>query len=355
MNRSFQYILVLFSLIFESLICQCEEEFTYNNTLPNNINILLGDSCFYNEDLEGLADLISINNLEYDNAFGIGTQSWFNGRLKILVAGNYGNSSGVNDTIFSLPESIGNWTGLSGLYLEWNRISSLPSSFENLKELRSLYISNNILEGVIENLDSLSNLKYLDLGYNKINQLPISICSLTELQYLWLFNNNLSSLPECMCDMNIDWSSDDSAWFPFFAIGGNSLCENIPECISNSQNFNISLDQFYYSFQIDSPQECDFASINDLGNIPYEIKIENPYPNPFNPKTSIRIDLKKSGMVEILIYDLKGSLIQILNDQKLDAGEHTFNWDAGNYSNGVYLMKINTTKKTFVKKVILMK
>ena len=231
----------------------------------------------------------------------------------------------------------------------------MPSSFENLKELRSLYISNNILEGVIENLDSLSNLKYLDLGYNKINQLPISICSLTELQYLWLFNNNLSSLPECMCDMNIDWSSDDSAWFPFFAIGGNSLCENIPECISNSENFNISLDQFYYSFQIDSPQECDFASINDLGNIPYEIKIENPYPNPFNPKTSIRVDLKKSGMVNILIYDLKGSLIQILNDQKLDAGEHTFNWDAGNYSNGVYLMKINTTKKTFVKKVILMK
>ena len=134
----------------------------------------------------------------------------------------------------------------------------MPSSFENLKELRSLYISNNILEGVIENLDSLSNLKYLDLGYNKINQLPISICSLTELQYLWLFNNNLSSLPECMCDMNIDWSSDDSAWF-LFAIGGNSLCENIPECISNSENFNISLDQFYYSFQIDSPQECDFA------------------------------------------------------------------------------------------------
>ena len=115
MNRSFQYILVLFSLICESLICQCDEGFTYNNTLPNNINILLGDSCFYNDDLEGLADLISINNLEYDNAFGIGTQSWFNGRLKILVAGNYGNSSGVNDTIFSLPESIGNWTGLSGL------------------------------------------------------------------------------------------------------------------------------------------------------------------------------------------------------------------------------------------------
>ena len=89
--------------------------------------------------------------------------------------------------------------------------------------------------------------------------------------------------------------------------------------------------------------------------LPDKFLLKQNYPNPFNPKTSIRIDLKKGGMVEILIYDLKGSLIQILNDQKLDAGEHTFNWDAGNYSNGVYLMKINTTKKTFVKKVILMK
>ena len=48
-------------------------------------------------------------------------------------------------------------------------------------------------------------------------------------------------------------------------------------------------------------------------------------------------------------------MIQILNDQKLDAGKYTFNWDANNYSSGVYLLKINTTKKTFVKKVILMK
>ena len=60
-------------------------------------------------------------------------------------------------------------------------------------------------------------------------------------------------------------------------------------------------------------------------------------------------------MVDILVYDLEGSLIQILNDQKLDAGKYTFNWDANNYSSGVYLLKINTTKKTFVKKVILMK
>jgi len=36
------------------------------------------------------------------------------------------------------------------------------------------------------------------------------------------------------------------------------LCEepNIPECVSNSENFNIALDQFYYSFTVVHEQDC---------------------------------------------------------------------------------------------------
>ena len=85
MNRSIQYILVLFLLIFESLICQCEEGFTYNNIPPNNINILLGDSCFYNEDLEGLADLISINNFSSIKASGKASFIYFSISFKSIA------------------------------------------------------------------------------------------------------------------------------------------------------------------------------------------------------------------------------------------------------------------------------
>jgi len=261
----------------------------------------------------------------------------------------------VNDTIFILPESIGNWTNLSGLYLEWNRISSLPLNFEKLKELKSLYISNNILESVIENLDSLSKLKYLDLGYNEIDSLPSSLCALSELEYLWLFNNNLESLPECICSMSIDWNSDDSAWFPYFAIGGNGLCENIPECIASSSNFNVSLDQFYYSFQTESLQECDYAGIDKINVLPDHINIENLYPNPFNPQTNIKINLLKRDYVNISIYDIKGNLIEVLNDKILEKGNYDYNWNATNVSSGMYLIKVKTYTQTFIRKGILTK
>ena len=145
----FKYFILVIIFIQRFVFAQCDSGFTYVDSIPGNINILLGDSCFSDQDLSVLSDLITINQLQYDSALEIGTQTWASGRLKILVAGNYGNSTGVNDTIYTLPDSIGNWNNLSGLYLEWNRISSLPESFNNLKELRSLYISNNILESLI--------------------------------------------------------------------------------------------------------------------------------------------------------------------------------------------------------------
>lgn len=353
--KSLKYFIFIFSFVIKYAMSQCDSSFVSFEVIPSNVNILSGDSCFYNQDLEALEDLISINQLQYNSVLDIGTQSWFNGRLKLFVAGNYGNSSGVNDTIYILPESIGNWTSLSGLYLEWNRISLLPETFNMLKELRSLYISNNILGSVIEDMDSLSNLIYLDLGYNEIDSIPSSLCNLSNLQYLWLFNNNLTSVPDCMCSMSIDWNSDDSAWFPYFAIGGNNLCENVPECISSSENFNVSLDQFYYSFQVESLQECDYAGINETQVMPNYISIDNLYPNPFNPHTNIKIVLLKRDYVNISIYDIKGNLIDVLNNRILEEGNYNYKWNATNVSSGMYLIKVKTPTQTFIRKGLLTK
>ena len=53
-------------------------------TLPQNLTILVGDSCFYDKDIEVLDSLISINNLDYDSPFELGTQTWLNGRIRFF-------------------------------------------------------------------------------------------------------------------------------------------------------------------------------------------------------------------------------------------------------------------------------
>ena len=155
--------------------------------------------------------------------------------------------------------------------------------------------------------------------------------------------------------MSIDWNNDDSAFYPYFAIGGNSLCANIPECILNSENFNVSLDQFYYSIQVTDNQDCGTVGIKNTKIIPDDFKFNNPYPNPFNPRTKFFIDFPSASYLTLSVYDINGELVSTLYNGRIRSGIRKFIWDANGYSSGVYLIKASTKAKIIYKKVIFTK
>ena len=346
---------ILLILIQFPLHAQCDPEYTYFDTIPDNVNIINGDSCFYTSDIDVLNALINDNDLDYDSPLELGTQTWFSGRLKILVAGNYGNSSGVNDTIFTLPDSIGNWDQLSSLYLEWNRIESLPESFNQLTNLQSFYISNNQLQYLPNDFGNLTILYLLDIGYNELDSLPESFCDLSGLTYLWAFNNTLSSVPECICSLDINWNDMDAAWYPYFAIGGNQLCDDVPECVANSEHFHTSLDQFYYSFMVVDSQDCDAAAVGGDLIIPEKIHLFNPYPNPFNPTTTIRLSVVARQASQLQIYDVTGRLVETFINETLEPGTYEIIWDARSHPAGIYFIQMTAGRNRQVQKLILLK
>jgi len=349
---------VIYAVMFFAsfLFGQCDSTYTYFDELPDNVTIISGDSCLSDVDLAVLDALITMNELDYDSSLEVGTQTWLNGRLKILVAGNYGNSYGVNDTIFVLPDDIGDWSELSSLYLEWNRIPNLPESFSQLSNLQSLYLSNNILGSLGEEFGELTNLYFLDMGYNELDSIPESICQLENLNYLWLFNNNLAAVPDCICSLNIDWNEDDPAWYPYFAIGGNYLCEDLPECIETSEHLHTSLDQFYYSFQVTIPQDCDSTTISTHVDLPVEFEISKAYPNPFNPETSFQITLSNPENVTVVVYNISGDQLDIvLKDELLSSGKHIVKWNGNTYPSGIYFIRVSVKGSAMALKTTLLK
>ena len=346
---------ILLILIQFPLHAQCDPEYTYFDTIPDNVNIINGDSCFYTSDIDVLNALINDNDLDYNSPLELGTQTWFSGRLKILVAGNYGNSSGVNDTIFTLPDSIGNWDQLSSLYLEWNRIESLPESFNQLTNLQSFYISNNQLQYLPNDFGNLTILYLLDIGYNELDSLPESFCDLSGLTYLWAFNNTLSSVPACICSLDINWNDMDAAWYPYFAIGGNQLCDDVPECVANSEHFHTSLDQFYYSFMVVDSQDCDAAAVGGDLIIPEKIHLFNPYPNPFNPTPTIRLSVVARQASLLQIYDVTGRLVETFINETLEPGTYEIIWDARSHPAGIYFIQMTAGRNRQVQKLILLK
>jgi hypothetical protein len=254
-------VVLLSSYIYSQ---DCNSGFTYYDTLPGNVNNINNDSnCFSDEDLAILDNLILINELNYASPLEVGPQTWATGRLKILV-GTYiqGGSNGITQKINQLPDNIGQLSELTTLYLEKQDLTELPESITFLSNLVNLYISNNWMTSLPEDFGSLTSLSILDLGYNQLEYIPESIGDLVNLQYLFLFNNLLTSLPETICNLNLDWNGISPANYPYFASGGNHLCDCdlIPDCVENSANVNISMEQNYYSFLLASPQDCTSAS-----------------------------------------------------------------------------------------------
>ncbi len=90
---------------------------------------------------------------------------------------------------------------------------------------------------------------------------------------------------------------------------------------------------------------------------------EAPYPNPFNPSTSIRLhvpDVHGTGSLELIVYDLQGRKVRTLHDGAISSGWHTLVWDGRDnsgrsQSSGLYFMRARSGKQTSLHKMTLVK
>lgn len=96
--------------------------------------------------------------------------------------------------------------------------------------------------------------------------------------------------------------------------------------------------------------------IQQTGNgIPAKFMLRQNYPNPFNPVTNIEFSLPHSGNVKLAVYDILGREVLILADQKLNPGNYSYRFEAGNLSSGVYFYRISGENFTDIKKMVLVK
>jgi hypothetical protein len=153
--------------------------------------------------------------------------------------------------------------------------------------------------------------------------------------------------------------------------------------ILNAYNAEIVRSRFpsysliIHGFQIDSLSdawladelilEAHFEQRNDIYEISYQRtdnEIEAPllsfqllqnYPNPFNPSTTIPFTLQKSGIVDLDIYDLKGALIKSVYRGWLQAGYHTFDFNAERIASGIYFYQLDFEGRSVIKSMTFVK
>jgi len=84
------------------------------------------------------------------------------------------------------------------------------------------------------------------------------------------------------------------------------------------------------------------------------------FPNPFNPRTTIRFALPESGPVRLTVYDVLGRQVRLLADQSFSAGVHDLPWDGRDQDgrtvgSGVYFYRIDASAWTQRRKMLLLR
>ena len=97
------------------------------------------------------------------------------------------------------------------------------------------------------------------------------------------------------------------------------------------------------------------TSVNDDNNKPEGFNLEQNFPNPFNPSTTIQFTLTESKRVVLNVFNSLGELVRTIVDGQYNAGNHEIVFNAADLSSGVYFYKLQTDKSFKVKKMILQK
>ncbi len=160
---------------------------------------------------------------------------------------------------------------------------------------------------------------------------------------------------------------------------GTNFYAAISKATTNTSGFPVRTMWFGFSFSyvrddVNTVPMDKFEIANDVlvwmqnetnlvisGNeTPSAYALAQNFPNPFNPSTTIRIDMREKGFVTLKIYNVAGQLVRTLVDGVKDAGSYNIAWDGmndrgGAVASGIYFYKMETKDFSQTKKMVMLR
>ncbi len=111
--------------------------------------------------------------------------------------------------------------------------------------------------------------------------------------------------------------------------------------------------KFYFSAEGDTIDTAIKPA--DSAIPPQDFGMEQNFPNPFNPSTTIKFQIPNSNYVTLRIYNQLGQQVASLLNENLIAGRHEVDWNAAGLASGVYLYRLQAGSHAETKKLILLR
>ena len=99
----------------------------------------------------------------------------------------------------------------------------------------------------------------------------------------------------------------------------------------------------------------NITSVEQTPVIPQRFLLEQSYPNPFNPSSTIKFQIPNSCHVVLAVYDVLGKEVATLVSEDLSPGSYETTFDGAALSSGVYFYRLQADKFFETKKFVLQK
>jgi hypothetical protein len=99
----------------------------------------------------------------------------------------------------------------------------------------------------------------------------------------------------------------------------------------------------------------EIVKVESDESTPDKFVLEQNFPNPFNPSTRISYSIAEHSFITLKVYDILGNEIATLVNEEKPAGKYEIEFNANNFSSGIYFYRMTAGKLIETKKMILLK
>ena len=120
---------------------------------------------------------------------------------------------------------------------------------------------------------------------------------------------------------------------------------------------NLSTGKYQYRLkQIDFDGTLEYSNIVEVEILPpAKFSLEQNFPNPFNPTTTIKWQTPKEAFQTLKVFDVLGNEVATLISEVKPAGLHQIEFDASALASGIYYYQLRIDDNVQTKKMIIIK
>ncbi len=135
----------------------------------------------------------------------------------------------------------------------------------------------------------------------------------------------------------------------------------ISESLQSSSNLPVSLANRYSLFM--RAVVTHDATLSDTtlvgvskGEIPEQVSIHQPYPNPITSEATITFSLPTPQRIRLTLLNTLGTIVGMLSEDEYNAGTHAFSFTpASDLPRGLYFLQIENTTSRWLRPLLLIR